>query len=80
MKDEIECIQLEDIMPKGFIRPVGVYCVNALEDGADLEQNDNLISEVGNHVRVEVYNRHKIRESIVELKKILNQFEKRSKL
>ncbi len=80
VQDKINCTQLEDIMPKGFARPVGVYRVNATQDDSELEASKGLISEVGKHVRVDVYNSERIHESIVELKKILYQLEKTSKL
>jgi class 3 adenylate cyclase len=80
VQDHVECTKLEDIMPKGFVRPVGVYQVNRLQDAVELEMNEKLISEVGKHVRVDIYNRERIHESIAELKNILTQFEKRDKL
>ena len=80
VQDDVECTKLEDIMPKGFVRPVGVYQVNRINEAVELELNEKLITEVGKHVRVDVYNRERIHESIAELKKILNQFEKNENL
>jgi adenylate cyclase len=76
VKDIISTTQLDDIMPKGFVRSVGVYRVNELHGDSNIENDDKLLTEIGKHVRVDVYNKARINESIKELRQILDHFEK----
>lgn len=80
VKDTVSANRQDDILPKGFVRPVGVYRVEFLQDESAPRLGDKYISEIGKHVRVDVFNREKIRESIIELKQILNEIEIKSKL
>ncbi len=78
IKDVAKTTRLDDILPKGFTRPVSVHKVEQLERNSE-DLNDKLLIEVGKHVRVDIYNKNKIRESIIELRQILAQIEKSSK-
>ena len=79
VKDVITTTRLDDILPKGFTRPVSVYRVEYLQDDLELNLKNKLLSEVGKHVRVDVFDKDKIGESMIELRQILDQMEQNGK-
>jgi len=72
--DAADCTHVEDITPKGFSRPVGVHRLEAMHIGDD---QPSPLTRKGRHVEVNVADSRKIREAIVELKRIQEEFEER---
>jgi class 3 adenylate cyclase len=72
--DTADCTHVEDITPKGFARPVGVHRLEAMKNGDD---QPSPLTRKGRHVEVNVADSRKIREAIVELKRIQEEFEER---
>jgi class 3 adenylate cyclase len=77
LQDVAEVSHLEDITPKGFARPVGVYRLEKLKE---IDLASTPVTHVGRHVEVSIPDRRKIREAIVELKSIQEELEQRLRL
>ncbi len=76
VKDFVDCTRLEDITPKGFARPVGVYRLDRLKAELEVDDKSAPMKHLGQHVEVNVFNRNRIREAIEELRRIQEKFEK----
>jgi class 3 adenylate cyclase len=72
IKDVADCTRVHEMEPKGFVRPVGCYRLNALKIEGDAE---GPMTRVGQHVAVNIPNRLRIREAIVELRRIQEELE-----
>ncbi len=76
VKDFVDCTRLEDITPKGFVRPVGVYRLDRLKAELEVDDKSAPMKHLGQHVEVSVFNRNRIREAVEELRRIQEKFEK----
>lgn len=76
VRDFVDCTQLEDMTPKGFVRPIGVYRLDALKGGVDSDDTSAPMKHFGQHVEVSILNRNRIQEAIEELRRIEKEFEK----
>jgi hypothetical protein len=74
IEDVADCTHIQDITPKGFTRPVGVYRLDALKDAAVPNAS---MTRKGKHVEVSIVDSAHIREAIEELKRIQEEFEER---
>jgi class 3 adenylate cyclase len=72
--DSAECTYVQEITPKGFVRPVPVY---RLDRFTDTTVQGEPMTHVGEHVEVTVADSRNIREAIAELKKIQEELEQR---
>lgn len=75
IKDFVDCTPGGSFTPKGFLRPVSVHRLNGLKEGATEALELRPLTKSGQHVEVNVRDRRKIREAIVELKKIQEELE-----
>lgn len=72
LKDVIDCERMEDMKLKGFARPVASYRLNDLADG---ETENASMTRIGRHVAVNIPDRRRIREAIIELRRIEQELE-----
>ena len=72
--DVADCTYVQDITPKGFVRPVGVYRLDGLKN---TEIPNTPMTRKGKHVEVSIADSRNIREAIEELKRIQEEFEER---
>ncbi len=72
IEDVAECTLVEQITPKGFSRPVGVYRLDALKEAGI---TNIPMTRKGKHVEVSIANSRNIREAIEELKHIEEELE-----
>jgi class 3 adenylate cyclase len=72
----IECRKIDEIMPKGFVRPVQVYQVDDFRSSDHIAQRQRLYLS-GNHVEVNIIDSSDIRAAIEELRLIQQDFEQR---
>jgi class 3 adenylate cyclase len=75
IEDHVSCELLDQITPKGFVRPVKVYRVSDFLSGEHRERRRQLL-RVGEHVEVNIINSSNIRAAIEELRQIQEDFEK----
>jgi adenylate cyclase len=73
IRDAADTTPMGEITPKGFARPVGCYKLDGLR-GADAVQE--AMTRVGRHVAVSIPDRRRIREAIVELRRIEEDLER----
>jgi len=66
--DVANCQRLDDMQPKGFMRPVSVYRLDGLKEGVEIAEEP--MTRVGKHVAVNIPDRRRIREAIEELRRI----------
>ena len=68
------------ITPKGFARPIEIYRLDGLKAGveADLGSEERSMVHIGKHVEVSIPNMSNIREAIIELKLIQEDFEEKA--
>lgn len=74
IEEVADCSFAGNVTPKGFVRPIGIYRLDALK-AADV--TDTLVTRVGQHVQVTIPNGRNIRQAIVELKGIQEELEHR---
>ena len=74
IEDHVSCKRIDEITPKGFVRPLQVYEVDDFISDAHRERRRRL-SHVGEHVEVNVINSSNIRAAIEELRHIQEDFE-----
>lgn len=72
-----ECQAMGEVTPKGFIRPIGTYRLEGLKDDAIKTKGDTLMTRLGKHVEVSLLEGGDIRQAIVELKEIQEEFEEK---
>ncbi len=72
--DIAECTYVQEITPKGFVRPVPVYRLDGLTGSA---ARGVPMKHVGEHVEVNIADSRNIREAIAELKRIQEEFEQK---
>ncbi|MBT3926477.1 MAG: adenylate/guanylate cyclase domain-containing protein [Rhodospirillaceae bacterium] len=72
--DIAKCTFVQEITPKGFVRPVPIYRLDGLTDSATLGVP---MKHVGEHVEVNIADSRNIREAIAELKRIQEEFEQK---
>jgi sulfur relay (sulfurtransferase) DsrF/TusC family protein len=75
IEDQVSCELVDQITPKGFVRPVQVYRVDDFHSKDHREQRRRL-SRVGERVEVNVIDSSDIRAAIEELRRIQEDFEK----
>ena len=74
IEDALDCTHVNDTTPRGFSRPVGVYRVDSLRNNGEQLTS---VTRKGRHVEVNIADDRNIREAIVELKRIQEEFEER---
>ena len=72
---EVKCKYIDEITPKGFMRPVKVFEVNDFKNQHHKRSRRNL-SLTGKRVEVNVFDSSDIKAAIDELREIHNKFEK----
>ena len=72
--DAANSTYVQDITPKGFLRPVPVYRLETIKGG---DMPGVPMKHVGEYVEVNIANSRNIREAIEELRKIQDEFERR---
>ena len=72
--DAADCTYVQEITPKGFLRPVPVYRLDNLKGG---DMRGVPMKYVGEHVEVNIVDSRNIREAIEELKRIQEEIEQR---
>lgn len=72
-----ECQAMGEVTPKGFIRPIATYRLEGLKDDAKQPKGDTLMTRLGKHVEVSLLEGGDIRQAIVELKEIQEEFEEK---
>ncbi len=77
IQDIAECQAMGEVTPKGFIRPIGTYRLEGLKDDAKQPKGDTLMTRLGKHVEVSLLEGSDIRQAIVELKEIQEEFEEK---
>ncbi len=75
IEDQVNCELVDQITPKGFVRPVKVYRVEDFHSKEHRERRRQL-SHVGERVEVNVIDSSDIRAAIEELRRIQEDFEK----
>jgi len=70
--DIAECTYVQEITPKGFMRPVPIYRLDGL---ASKEERAVPLQHVGEHVEIKISDSRNIRQAIEELKRIHEEFE-----
>ncbi len=78
VRDDAECNHIGEITPKGFSRPVQTYQLNGIVAEASGQESDGTLIRVGEHVEVSISDTDNIREAIIELKRIEEEFEEMS--
>jgi len=71
------CRTMGDVTPKGFVRPIGTYRLDGLKDEGKRVLDDMSLTHVGKHVEVNLLEGGDIREAILELKEIQEEFEEK---
>ena len=74
--DQVHCNKADQIMPKGFVRPVQVYKVEDFHSKDHVEQRKRLY-QAGERVEVNIIDSSDIRAAIEELRTIQLEFEDR---
>jgi adenylate cyclase len=72
LRDVADCQRMDDMMLKGFVRPIGCY---RLDDVAQDDKDRTPMTRVGKHVAVSIPDKRKIREAIIELRRIEQELE-----
>lgn len=70
------CRDMGEVTPKGFVRPIRTYELEGLKDEGKKILDDMFKIHVGKHVKVSLIEGSTIREAILELKEIQEQFER----
>lgn len=73
LEDLATCERLNDLMLKGFARPVGCYRLDTLRGE---EGDEGPMTRVGTNVQVNIPDRRRIREAIGELRRIETELER----
>lgn len=76
VQDYVVCEHFDEILPKGFVRPVQIYKADDFISDEHREQRRRW-SMVGERVEVNVIDRSDIRAAIAELRRIQHDFEQR---
>ena len=74
IRESVECEHFDELVPKGFARPVQVYLVKDFISDEHREGRRRL-SRSGDRVEVNVIDSSDIRAAIEELRRIQNEFE-----
>ena len=72
--DIAECTYVQEITPKGFVRPVPVYRLDSVK-GSDSPAVP--MRHVGKHVEVNIVDSRNIRQAIEELRRIQEEYEQK---
>ena len=75
IQDMAECQAMGNVTPKGFVRPIGTYRLDALKDEGKQIVSDIMLTRVRKHVEVNLVEGSEIKEVILELKEIQEEFE-----
>ena len=70
------CRDMGEVTPKGFVRPIRTYELEGLKDEGKKIFDNIFQTRVGKHVEVSLIEGSTIREAILELKEIQEEFEK----
>ena len=75
IQDMAECQAMGNVTPKEFVRPIGTYRLDALKDEGKQIVSEIMLTRVRKHVEVNLVEGSEIREVILELKEIQEEFE-----
>jgi len=73
IQDAMECKDMGEVMPKGFVRPIGTYRLDGLKDEGKKVLGDIWLTHVGKFVEVHLQEDSNIRAAIIELKEIRDE-------
>ncbi len=75
VKNQINCEEYEEIIPKGFVRPVKTYKVISFKNKTNIKTKKSY-SKKGNHVDIQIFDSSDMKAAIKELKKLQEDFSK----
>ena len=75
VKNQINCKEYEEIIPKGFVRPVKTYKVISFKNKTNIKTKKSY-SKKGNHVDIQIFDSSDMKAAIKELKKLQEDFSK----
>ena len=70
------CRDMGEVTPKGFVRPIRTYQLEGLKNTGKKILDDMFRTRVGKHVEISVIEGSTIKEAIMELKEIQEEFER----
>ena len=73
IQDVMECKDMGEVTPKGFVRPIGTYRLDGLKDEGKKVLGDIWLTHVGKFVEVHLQEDSNIRAAIIELKEIRDE-------
>jgi hypothetical protein len=76
VNEQVDCEAADEIMPKGFVRPVQIFRVGEFRDRDHVDQRQRLY-RAGERVEVNIIDSSDIRAAITELRAIQLEFEER---
>ncbi len=76
VNEQVDCEAADEIMPKGFVRPVQIFRVGEFRDRDHVDQRQRLY-RAGERVEVNIIDSSDIRAAIAELRAIQLEFEER---
>lgn len=76
IEDMAVCEPMGDVTPKGFVRPIGTYRLEGMKDQGKTIADGAPLTRTGKHVEVNLLKGSDIREAIIELKEIRDEFKK----
>ena len=76
IEDMAVCEPMGDVTPKGFVRPIGTYRLEDMKDQGKTIADGAPLTRTGKHVEVNLLKGSDIREAIIELKEIRDEFKK----
>ena len=76
VREQVQCREADQIMPKGFVRPIQVYQVEDFQSRDHIKLRHRLY-QAGKRVEVNIIDSSDIRAAIEELRTIQLEFEAR---
>ncbi|MFP6709182.1 MAG: adenylate/guanylate cyclase domain-containing protein [Alphaproteobacteria bacterium] len=76
VNEQVDCEAADEIMPKGFVRPVQIFRVGEFRDRDHVDQRQRLY-RAGERVEVNIIDSSDVRAAIAELRAIQLEFEER---
>ncbi len=73
VKNQINCEEYDEIIPKGFVRPVKTYKVISFKNKSNSKSKKSY-SKKGNHVDIQIFDSSDMKAAIKELKKLQEDF------
>jgi len=76
IEDISVCEPMGEVVPKGFVRPVATYRLEGIKDENKTIADGMPLTRTGKHVEVNLLQGSDIRQAIIELKEIRDEFKK----